>query len=413
MNWLLSRLKGDKVIWITVFLLMVVSMLAIYSASSTLAFRLQGGNTEYYALKHLILLIIGFVVMFLVHLLDYRLFGRIANVLLFTTIPLLLYTLMQGSEINEAARWITIFGQSFQPSDLAKLSIMIFLAKLLTQRQKVIKDFNEGFLPALFWMVIICGLIAPANLSTAMLIFISAVMVMFVSGVDMKYILVLAAVAVMGLFILFSTAKRSATWKSRMNDYMERVTNSEYEANYQTTQANIAVASGGMLGKGAGKSTQRNFLPQAYSDFVFAVIVEEYGLVGGLLVMGLYLLLLFRTVSIVTVSKTFGALMAAGLAFMMVLQALVNMGVTVGLLPITGLVLPLLSMGGTSILFNCVAMGIILSVSKEAMNKSGEDIQEARTELLKGRDIPGLFGVERRDVKAETHKKRNFFGIKF
>lgn len=367
LTWILNRLKGDKIIWITVFLIAAVSLLAIYSSTSALSYRLKGGDTEAFAMRHLLLLCAGFVIIFVVHLVDYRIYARIVNLMLFITIPLLVFTISQGSEVNEAARWITIFGQSFQPSDLAKITLMIFLAKLLTQRQDVIKDFTEGFLPALFWVVVICGLIAPSDLSTASLMFVASVMVMFVAGIDMKYIGMLVLVALLGGSILFNTASRATTWNNRIAEYKERIFNPEFDGSPQTVQAHIAVAKGGLWGAGPGKSTQRNFLPAASSDYVYAIVIEEYGLIGGSFVLLLYLLLLFRSVSIVTVSKTFGALMAAGLSFMLVLQALVNMGVAVGLLPITGLTLPLISYGGTSILLTSVSIGIILSVSRSAL----------------------------------------------
>ncbi len=377
LTWILHRLRGDKIIWITVLLISLVSVLAIYSASSALSFRLAGGDTEAFLVKHAILLGLGFVVMFVVHLLDYRLFARISNILLFITIPLLLYTIIKGSEINEAARWVTIFGQSFQPSDLAKLTLMIYLAKLLTLRQDVIKDFTEGFLPALFWVSVVCGLIAPSDLSTAVLMFIASLMVMFIAGVDLKYIGVLVLVALMGLGILGKTAKRASTWASRWDTYVAQWSG-DYESDPQSLQSNVALATGGLFGKGVGKSSQRNFLPNAQSDFVFAIIVEEYGWLGGLFVLGLYLLLLFRSVSIVTVSKTFGALMAAGLAFILVLQAMMNMGVTVGLFPVTGLTLPLISMGGTSILMTSISLGIILGVSRDAMENTPKTKSKTR-----------------------------------
>lgn len=352
-----------------VMMIFLVSILAIYSGATNLAYRMNGGQTEYLLLKHLILIGLGLVVMFVTHLVNYRAFARLANLMVYFTVPLLLYTIVIGSEINEAARWITLFGQSFQPSDLAKLTLMVYLSKLLTQRQDVIQDFKEGFLPALFWVVVICGLIAPADLDTAALMFLSSLMVMFIAGVDMKYLGVLVMVAVLGVVILGSTAKRSATWQSRMNDYISRITDPTYEPIYQVTQSNIAIASGGVFGKGVGKSTQRHFLPQAHADYVYAIIIEEYGLFGALLVIGLYLGILFRCVSIVTVSKTFGALTAAGLSFTLVLQAMLNMGVCVGLFPASGLPLPMISMGGTSIVFSCISLGIILSVSREAMEQ--------------------------------------------
>ncbi|MDP5171297.1 MAG: putative lipid II flippase FtsW [Bacteroidia bacterium] len=372
MSWILHRLKGDKVIWIIAFLLGLISILAIYSSTSAMAYRLAGGDTETYVLRHIILIVLGLVVMFVVHKLDYRIFARLSNILLVVTIPLLLYTIVKGAEVNDAARWINIFGQSFQPSDLAKLTLLIYLAKLLTVRQDVIKDFYEGFLPALFWVSVICGLIAPADLSTAVLMFLASLMVMFIAGVDLKYIGLLVMVAVVGLGILGSTAKRSATWESRMSDYVNRILDPEYRPIAQTTQSHIAFAGAGLFGKGAGKSAQRNFIPHANADFIFAVIVEEYGLVGAAVVICLYLILLFRSVSIITMSKTFGALLASGLAFILVLQAMMNMGVTVGLLPVTGLPLPLISWGGTSILITSISLGIILSVSREAFEGSPE-----------------------------------------
>jgi cell division protein FtsW len=368
-QWLLHRLKGDKIIWIVSIVISLIGLLAVYSASSAQAFRLRGGDQEYFLIKHAMHIGLGLVVMFMVHLVDYRIFARLSNALLLMTIPLLLYTVWSGSEINEAARWISVFGTSFQPSDLAKLTLVIYLARLLTQRQDVIKDFTEGFLPALFWVTVICGLIAPSDLSTATLMFIASLMVMFVAGVDLKYIGILVAVAIMGLGILSNTAKRADTWQARWDDYVERLTNDEYDGKFETVQTHIAIASSGLVGKGVGKSSQRNFLSQANTDFVYAIIVEEYGLLGALGVIGLYLLLLFRAVSIATVSKTFGALLACGLSSLLVLQAIIHMAVTVGLLPLTGLTLPIISMGGTSILMTCVSLGIILSVSRDAMEK--------------------------------------------
>lgn len=371
-RWILHKLKGDKIIWILTMVIALTSVLAVYSASSAMAFRIKGGDVEYFVLKHIILVLIGLVVMFAVHLLDYRVFARLTNLLLIVTIPLLVYTIIQGAELNEAARWITVFGQSFQPSDLAKLTLMIYLAKLLTQRQDVIRDFTEGFLPALFWVTIICGLIAPSDLSTATLMFIASMMVMFVAGVDMKYLGVLLTIGALGLIILIPTAKRSVTWESRWDDYSRRIVSTEYDGDYQTVQSHIAVATGGFLGKGVGKSSQRNFLPSANSDYIYSIIVEEYGLIGGAVVMVMFLLLLFRSVSIVTVSKTFGALLACGISFLLVLQAMMHMGVAVGILPSTGLTLPIISTGGTSIIMTGVSLGMILSVSRDAMEKKKE-----------------------------------------
>jgi cell division protein FtsW len=375
MNWIFSHLKGDKVIWLLIILISIVSILAVYSSTSALAFKFREGNTEYFLVKHLILLAAGFAVMYVTHLMNYRQFARLSYILLFLTIPLLLYTISQGAEaeVNSAARWVSIAGQSFQPSDLAKLSIMIYLARVLTEKQEVIKDFQKGFLPIIAVVIVVCALIAPANLSTALLIFICCIVMMFVAGIDLKHIGSFLMIGIIGLMILMFTVKRAATWRHRISDYVERWTDPSYRVNYQTEQANIAIATGGFMGKGAGKSTQRNVLPHPYSDFVYAIIIEEYGIFGGIFVLILYLALLFRVAVIVTVSKTFGALLAAGLAAMLVIQALINMGVTVGVLPVTGLPLPMISMGGTSILFTGVMLGIILSVSREAFESRNEN----------------------------------------
>ena len=374
-NWLSSNLKGDRVIWLVIFLISCGSVLAVYSSTSALALKFREGNTEYFLIKHVALMVLGFIVMYLTHLLDYRVFAKYSRILLFLTLPLLLYTITQGSEaeINSANRWISIGGQSFQPSDFAKLAIMIYLARVLTVKQEVLKDFQKGFLPILAMVLFVCALIAPANLSTALLIFTCCLIMMLVAGIDIKHIAGFVGIGFICLVFLMFTAKRAATWRSRISDYVERWTDPNYRVNYQTEQANIAIATGGLLGKGAGKSTQRNALPHPYSDFVYAIIIEEYGLVGGAFVLALYLVLLFRVAVIVTVSKTFGALLAAGLASMLVIQALVNMGVTVGVLPVTGLPLPMISMGGTSLIFTGIMLGIILSVSRSAMENTGQE----------------------------------------
>lgn len=371
MRWIYRHLHGDKGIWLVVFLLSLISLLAVYTSTSSLAFRFQRGNTEHYLLWHAFLLALGLGVMYVTHLFDYRFFARISLLLLVVSVMLLILVQFSGASYDSrsAARWFNVFGLSFQPSDLAKFSLIIYLARLLTERQSEIKDFYRGFLPAIFWTLLICGLIAPSDLSSAMLLFFCSLILMFVAGVSMRYIGGLVLAGMLGLFVLVNTAERAGTWNSRMDDYIASWTDPDYQPRYQVQQANIAIATGGTIGKGAGKSTQRNYLPESYSDFVYAIIIEEYGLLGGVVVLLLYLILLFRSVAIVTMSKTFGALLAAGLAFLIVVQALINMGVTVGLLPVTGLTLPLISKGGTSIIFTSLALGVILSVSRTALNK--------------------------------------------
>jgi cell division protein FtsW len=365
------RIQGDKAIWLIVFLLSLTSLLAVYSSTSTLAFKLQEGDTEHYFIKHTILLAIGLVVMFFVHKIDYRVFARLSILLLGMSLVLLVYTLFQGeeSEINYASRWINVFGFSFQPSDLAKFSLITFLARELTRLQEVVKDFYKAFLPALVIVLVVCSLIIPHNLSTGLLLFTTSMVLMYIAGIQVKHLLKVLAVAVLGLALLIPVSPRLKTWVSRIDDYHNRLFNPSYKPAFQTQQAQIAIIQGGVFGRGAGKSVQRNYLPHPYSDFIFAIIIEEYGFLGGIFVLMLYLLLLYRTVAIASLARTFGALLAIGLAFMIVIQALVNMGVTVGILPVTGLPLPLISLGGTSIIFTCLAFGIILSVSRSVVEK--------------------------------------------
>lgn len=375
MSLLSLRFHGDRVIWAIIFLLSLVSLVSVYSSTSTLALRYQAGDTEHYFFKHAILLGLGLITTFVVHRLDYRVFARLSLLLLPLSIVLLVITLLQGeeNEINQASRWINLFGQSFQPSDLAKFTIIAYLAKDMAKMQEYIKDFYKAFLPTITWVLLICGLIAPSNLSTALLIFACCTLLMYIAGVKIKYLAGVALAGVIGVVLLVHVADRAPTWRSRFNDFSDRLFSQNYTPSYQTTQANVAIASGGVFGRGAGKSMQRNYLPHPYSDFIYAIIIEEYGMFGGLLVLALYLALLIRTVAIVTISRTFGALLAIGLALMIVMQALVNMGVTVGILPVTGLPLPLISLGGTSLLLTSLSLGAILAVSKKAIETARDE----------------------------------------
>lgn len=355
-------------IWMVIFFIAMISLLAVYTGSGAPVLRAKA-STEGILFKHAMLLGMGFVVMYLIHRWDYRVFARLSDFLLYLTIPVLVYTMFFGQEINDASRWITVFGQSFQPSDLAKVALMVYLAKMLTLKQDVIRDFQKGFLPIIAWVILICMLIGKDDLSTAAVIFFTSVVLMFIGGVDLKHLGSLIGVGAIALVMLFTISNRSSTWESRWDNYVESLVGTDYEPSYQMKQAYAAMASGGFFGKGVGKSTQRNFLPNSTSDMIYPVIIEEHGFLGGLIVLTLYMLLLWRAVAIVTVSKTFGALLAAGLSFMLVIQALFNMAVSVGLLPVTGLPLPMLSMGGTSILFTALALGIILSVSRTAIEE--------------------------------------------
>jgi cell division protein FtsW len=372
------KLKGDKTIWLIVGILTVLSLMVVYSSTGTLAYKARGGNTEYYLIKHAALALAGLVMMYFVHHLPSRYFSRMSQLGLWISVPLLLYTLVKGTNLNEASRWITIpiINQTFQSSDLAKLALMMYIARMLAKKQDEIKSFKDAFLPIIAPVAIICGLIAPANLSTAMILFLTSLLVMFIGRISLKYIglLIITGSFAIGSFVFVSYQLdlfRAKTWVSRVDSFL----NSEVsEEPYQAQQAKIAVASGGLIGKGPGKSTQRNFLPHPYSDFIYAIIIEEYGLVGGVLVLMLYLGLLYRAIRLVAKTpQAFGALLAIGLMLSLVIQAMVNMAVAVNLFPVTGQTLPLLSMGGTSILFTSIALGIVLSVSRETENESTEN----------------------------------------
>jgi cell division protein FtsW len=367
-NRISAELKGDRVIWAIVSLLMMLSILVVYSSTSTLAFREHGGNTEFYLLKQIIILGLGAVVMYAAHLIHYRRYSHWSPYLLAMSVPLLMLTLAIGNEVNGASRWleVPVIGLTFQTSDFAKIALIAYVARSITSKQDYIQDFQSAFLPIIMPIVVVCILIAPSNLSTAMVIFVTCMMMMFIGRVAAKYIFLLVfcgLVAFAGLIVLgnaFPTKVRSATWTERARSFIE-----DGDGTEQTKLAKMAIARGNLVGNGPGNSMQKNFLPSAFADYIYAIIMEEYGLVGGFVVMALYMLLFMRVVRLVTKSpKTFPAMLAIGLILILVIEALANMAVSVHLVPVTGQPLPLLSMGGTSLLFTCVAFGMILSVSK-------------------------------------------------
>ncbi|MCO6499501.1 MAG: FtsW/RodA/SpoVE family cell cycle protein [Vicingus serpentipes] len=369
MNFLDKYLKGDKVIWSVVFLLSILSLLAVYSSIVTLAYKYHGGDTLYYLFKHGMMLLIGFGFMLLVHRLNFKYYSRISQIALYVSAPLLILTLSFGANINDASRWLVIpvINQTFQTSDLAKLALIIYLARELSKKQDQIKDFKTAFVPIMIPVLLICGLILPANFSTAAMLFTTSLIIMFIGRINLKYIFSLIGIGLGALMLMLLIAKAKPELLPRMDTWVKRIesfSSGEREGNYQADQAKIAIATGGIFGKGPGGSTQRNFLPHPYSDFIYAIIIEEYGLIGGVAVLILYLILFFRGIRTAQKSeKTFGALMAIGLSFSLVFQAMINMAVAVNLFPVTGQPLPLVSMGGTSIWFTCLAIGIILSVS--------------------------------------------------
>lgn len=380
--------KGDPWIWAIVVCLSLIGILAVYSATVTLAFSKQDGNTEFYFLRHTGFLLIGLFFLYLCHLVNYLYFSRLAQLFMWISIILLFVTLFIGSEINNATRVIPIpgLGITFQTSDMAKLFLMMYIARYLSKNQEEIDSFKT-FRNILFVILIVVALIAPENLSTSLVVFVTCCMMLFIGRINFKYLALLggAGIVLISLFVVIllniNTENmgntRIPTWKKRIETFTQK---DGGEGSYQQMQSKIAVATGGIFGKGPGNSTQRNYLPHPYSDFIYAIIVEEYGWIGGAFVVSLFLLLIYRCIKIVIDSpKAFGAFLALGLCFSMSFQAFVNMGVAVGILPVTGLTIPLVSMGGTSLFFNSIAFGVILSVSRtieENKNKTG-DLQVA------------------------------------
>ena len=380
------NLKGDKAIWFIVMVLGLFSILAVYSATGSMAYKMQGGNTEFYLIQQIVFIGLGVAMMYTSYRLHYMHYSRLAPLLFLISVPLLIFTLGFGTEVNDARRWLTIpwINKSFQVSDFAKLALIIYVARSIGKKQEFIKDFNGAFLPIIIPVVIVCGLIAPADLSTAGLLFVTCMLMMFIGRISLKYVALLAlmGVALFGLLVMlgafFPDFVRLETWLSRYNEFLYNT-----DGGYQIQQSKIAIANGEIFGLGPGNSMQRNFLPYPYADFIYAIICEEYGIIGGLSLMGLYLWLLFRCMSIVTeCPKTFGAILAMGLCLNIVIQAFANIAVSVHLVPVTGLTLPIVSMGGTSVLFTCISLGIILSVSKYVEDAKKQRIELEKMELM-------------------------------
>ncbi|MCA8829332.1 FtsW/RodA/SpoVE family cell cycle protein [Hymenobacter pini] len=380
-TWLRQNLKGDPVLWGIVLLFSFISIAVVYSATGTLAYKKMGGNTEYFLIKHTGLIFVGLFFMWLAHRIDYRYYSRLSLYALLASVPLLLFTyFFGGTTFNDASRWLTIpiINQTFQPSDLAKLALISHLASMLSRRQQHVDDFKTTLLPVMLWVGAICGLIILSNASTALLLFATCLLLMFIGRVPLKQMVVMVAIGVVVGGVGLASGQRLKTVKSRIENFTDK----SKPVPFQLEHAYIAEATGGVFGKGPGKSTERNIMPHPYSDFIYAIIIEEYGLVGGVVVLFLYLAFLYRGLKTVMNSYgAFGGLLSAGLSFSLVLQAMVNMGVAVGLGPITGLPLPLLSMGGTSLIFTGISIGIILAVSRgerEIRPMVGEPADTAR-----------------------------------
>lgn len=394
MDQILHRTKGDKVIWAIVVLLAIASLLVVYSSTGTLAYRMSK-SAESYLFKQVAFIALGIAVIYFAHRVNYTIYSRVSMILILIVIPLLIYTLFFGVRLNEGSRWIRlpIIRLTFQTSDLARLALFMYISRLLSKRQHVIKDFKKGFLPVIIPIAIICVLIAPANLSTALLIGATSLLLLFIGRVSGKHLLMVILVAMIPVAMLVLAAvyqhKNSGTETvkvarsglfARVNTWVNRVDNFIYAGkdmddvdNYQVNQAKIAIAKGGWMGLGPGNSEQRNFLPHPYSDFIYAIIIEEYGLIGGALLIFIYLVFLLRSIRIFRKCPyAFGAFLALGLSFTLIIQALTNMAVNVNLFPVTGVTLPLVSMGGSSFLFTCLSIGIILSVARNVEQLEGE-----------------------------------------
>ena len=385
-NNLVSKTKGDRVIWGIVVILTLVSLLVVYSSTGSLAYKYSKSN-ESYLFKQFAFIIIGLLVIYFAHRVNYTIYARVAKILFLISIPLMFYTTFFGEEINKGSRWIKlpVINMTLQTSDMAKLALFMYLSLQLSRKQNVIKDFKKGFLPIITPVIIICALIAPANLSTALLVGATSFMLMFIGRANTKHMLLSIAIALIPVIFLFALAVtnydkaankakelpsifdagRVKTWVSRIQTFVYSSKNDETEKTYQINQAKIAIANGGWLGRGPGNSEARNFLPHSYSDFIYAIIIEEYGFFGAAFMVFIYLLFLYRCIRLYRKCPfAFGAFLALALSFTLVIQAMANMGVAVNAFPNTGVTLPLVSMGGSSFLFTCLSIGIILSVAR-------------------------------------------------
>ena len=386
MQTLFNNIKGDKLIWAIVTLLAILSFLPVYSAASNLAYKAGGGNTFTFFVKHFVHLVLGFAIMYGVHKIPYRYFKGLSLVMMPIVLGLLTLTMLQGTTIEgaNASRWIQIpiVGMSFQTSTLAAVVLMVYVARYMSKIKDEAVTFKGSILPLWTPVFLVLILILPANFSTAAIMFLMVTMLVFLGGYPIRYLAVIigSGILVLTLFVLLAKAfpdampNRVDTWMGRIESFSNP---DDTEADYQIEKAKIAIATGGIQGVGPGKSMQKNFLPQSSSDFIFAIIIEEYGLVGGFVIMILYLWLLFRIVIVAQKSDTiFGKLLVLGVGLPIVFQALINMAVAVELFPVTGQTLPLISSGGTSIWTTCLAIGIILSVSAKREEIKEQEINE-------------------------------------
>ncbi len=392
MKNILKNIEGDRAIWAIVGFMALLSFMPVYSASTNLVYVANSGTTTYHLINHIVLLFFGFLIIYGVHKIPYRYFSGGSVLMLPLVIVLLLFTLAKGTVIGgaNASRWIQIpfIGVGFQTSTLAGLVLMVYVARYLARNKEKVIIFKESLWQLWLPVAVTLAFILPANLSTTAIIFAMILLLTFIGGYPIKYLASIVGMGVLGLALFVLTAKafpnvmpnRVDTWISRIENFSDK----NAEEGYQVEKAKIAIASGGLQGRGPGKSVQKNFLPQSSSDFIFAIIVEEYGLIfGALTVILMYFLLLFRIlVAAKKATTVFATLLIVGVGLPIIFQAIINMAVAVNLFPVTGQTLPLISSGGTSIWMTCFAIGIILSVTADKEKIINSESEENPLDIL-------------------------------
>ncbi len=367
--------KGDRIIWIVIAFLSVISVVSVYSSIGDLAYRYMSGDTSHYLFRHLRFLLVGFAILYLLHRVPYTLFFSLSQLIIIVAGLLLFFTLFLGVSENDATRWIDV-GIKFQPSDIAKFALIVYIARILSLSQENEESLTQAFKKIMIPVGIICGLILPSNFSTAFLLFSTSLILMFIGRIPGKLLLkaigILSGILIFIILLSFAAPNvaRFGTWKSRVESFVNDSTEDDFQANLAKT----AIATSGLVGKGPGNSSVRYSLPNASSDFIYSIILEEWGSIIGFLVLASYLLILYRTGMIVkSSSRTFPAFLAIGLSVSLVFQALANMAVAVNIVPVTGQPLPLVSMGGTSMISTFAALGIILSISRSLEKEEVQD----------------------------------------
>lgn len=386
---ILNNIKGDRTIWLIVVILSLFSTLVVYSSSIALAYRYKDGHSEYFLFKHLFLTLSGLMLTYYIHKINLRNFhfNLIGVIGFFVSIPLLIYTMISGVRSGEASRWIEVpgLGITFQSSDVAKIALIIFIARNLVIYKNKLDNLKSIFIYIVLPASLVCGFILISNFSTAALLALSIFYLILLSEIKTKFILKLlgittlvAVIFVTGIYFFPEILPRGKTWKSRIENFAKE----DSKTNYQVEQAKIAIANGVLIGKGPGNSAQRAFLPQASSDFIYAIIIEEYGTLVGILIIIAFLIIFFRSIRVAQKSNNlFYSYIVMGLSFNLILQAIINMSVAVNLLPVTGQPLPFMSMGGTSLIFSCISIGIILNISKQVYQESKKEIEQENNNI--------------------------------